>query len=77
MDECARGRSHPIQKRENGADRTNEVHALLNLANLHRDLNDNTQAVQFCQQSLAIASDLGIPLKDDCETLLRELAGDA
>jgi len=53
-----------------------EAHALLNLAKLHHDTNDTTHALHLCQQALAIASDLGIPLKDDCETLLRELAGE-
>jgi len=57
-------------------DRANEAEALLNLAKLHRDTNNSTQALHLCQQALAIASDLGIPLKAECETLLRELNGD-
>jgi len=57
-------------------DRANEAEALLNLAKLHYDTNDTTQALQLCQKALAIASELGIPLKAECETLLRELNGE-
>ena len=45
-------------------------------AKLHHDIDDNPQSLKFCQQALAIASDLGIPPKTDCETLLWELTGD-
>lgn len=56
--------------------RQGEAEALLNLAKLHHDTNDTTQALHLCQQALAIASDLGIPLKAECEELLRELSGE-
>nr|WP_088894923.1 tetratricopeptide repeat protein [Leptolyngbya ohadii] len=54
-------------------DRTNEAKALLNLAKLYHDLNDTPTALPLCQQALALASELGIPLKADCEELLDKL----
>jgi tetratricopeptide (TPR) repeat protein len=53
--------------------REGEAEALKNLADLHQALGEEKVAWQYCQQALAIAIELGIPLKAECEALLSEL----
>ncbi len=53
--------------------RSDEADALKNLAELHQALGKVRVAQQYCQQALALATELGIPLKAECETLLKEL----
>jgi tetratricopeptide (TPR) repeat protein len=54
-------------------DRTNEAEAFKNLAKLHQALVEVEVARQYGQQALALATELGIPLKAECETLLEKL----
>ena len=53
--------------------REGEAEALKNLAELHQALGEVAVARQFCEQALALATELGIPLKAECETLLQAL----
>lgn len=46
---------------------------LKNLAELHPKLGEREQAISYCEEALAIATELGIPLKTGCEKLLEEL----
>ena len=50
-------------------DRTNKAEALKNLAELHQALGEMETARQYCQQALSLATELGIPLKAECEAL--------
>lgn len=54
---------------KNIGDREGESHALRSLAELHQDLGECDVARQYCQQALALATDLGIPLATECEAL--------
>ena len=54
-------------------DRTDEAEALKNLAELHQALGEIETARRYCQQALALATALGIPLAAECEALGREL----
>jgi tetratricopeptide (TPR) repeat protein len=54
-------------------DRANEVEALKNLAELHQSLGKVAVAQQYCQQALALATELDISLKEDCEQLMTNL----
>ncbi|MDX2217100.1 MAG: tetratricopeptide repeat protein [Oculatellaceae cyanobacterium bins.114] len=54
-------------------DRANEAEALKNLAEVHQALGEIKVPREYCQQALAVATELGIPLKADCEKLLEEL----
>jgi tetratricopeptide (TPR) repeat protein len=54
-------------------DRANEAEALKNLAELHQKLGEGAVAREYCEQALALATELGIPLKAQCEKLLEEL----
>jgi tetratricopeptide (TPR) repeat protein len=54
-------------------DRASEAEALKNLAELHQALGAVETARQYGQQALALATELGIPLKAECETLMQEL----
>ena len=51
----------------------NESEALKNLAELHQALGEIGVARQYARQALALATELGIPLKAECEALLAEL----
>ena len=53
--------------------RSDEAETLKNLAELHQALGEVAVAQQYCQQALALATELGIPLKKDCQTLMAEL----
>lgn len=44
-----------------------------NLAELHQALGEGEVARQYAQQALALATELGIPLKTECDALLAEL----
>ena len=50
-----------------------EAEALKNLAELHQALGEVEEARQYCQQALALATKLGIPLAAECQTLMQEL----
>jgi len=54
-------------------DRANEAEALKNLAELHQALGETETARQYGQQALALATELGIPLKAECEALTQKL----
>ncbi len=54
-------------------DRANEAEALKNLAELHQALGDLDLARQYCQQALALATELGLPLAAECEALQLKL----
>jgi tetratricopeptide (TPR) repeat protein len=54
---------------KNIGDREGESHTLRILAELHQDLGECDVARQYCQQALALATDLGIPLATECEAL--------
>ena len=53
--------------------REGEAHALKNLAELHQALGEIEEARQYCQQALALATELSIPLADECRTLQEEI----
>ena len=53
--------------------RPGEAEALKNLAELHQALGEVETARQYGQQALALATELGIPLKAECEALMQEL----
>mgnify|MGYP000293313587 CR=1 FL=1 len=53
--------------------RAGVAEALKNLAELHHALGEVEVARQFCQQALALATELGIPLKAECEALQLKL----
>jgi tetratricopeptide (TPR) repeat protein len=50
-------------------DRNNEAEVFKNLAQLHQALGESELARQYCQQALALATELGIPLVAECEAL--------
>ena len=50
-------------------DKTSEAEALKNLAEVHQALGEGEVARQYCQQALALATELGIPLQEECEAL--------
>lgn len=54
--------------------REGEAEALKNLAELHQALGQLKEARQYCQQALALATELGIPLVEECRQLQEELA---
>ena len=53
--------------------RSLEAEVLKNLAELHQALGAVDTARQYGQQALALATELGIPLKAECEALMQEL----
>jgi tetratricopeptide (TPR) repeat protein len=55
------------------SNRASEAEVLKNLAELHQALGEIETAQQYCQQALVLATELGIPLKAECEALLAEL----
>jgi tetratricopeptide (TPR) repeat protein len=54
-------------------DRSNEAETLKNLAELYQKLGEADVAREYCEQALALATELGIPLKAECETLLQQI----
>lgn len=56
--------------------REGEAETLINLAKVNQDLGKIEVAQRHCQQSLALATDLNIPLKEKCEALMEELKKD-
>ena len=50
-----------------------EAENLKNLAELHQALGEVEVARQYCQHALALATELGIPLTAECQTLMQEL----
>ena len=54
-------------------DRAGEAEALKNLAALHHALGEIEAAREYCQQALALATELGIPLQTECEELNAQL----
>jgi len=54
-------------------DRATEAEVYKNLATLHHQTGRSPLAREFCQQALAIALELGIPLAQDCQTLRDKL----
>lgn len=61
-----------VIKKEIG-DQEGTATTLINLAGLYKVLGDLDLAQQYCQQALALAIELGIPLAAECETLLLEI----
>jgi tetratricopeptide (TPR) repeat protein len=57
-------------------DRANESEALLRLAELHHKTGSIELARQECDRALAIATELGIPLVEECKKLKVELEGE-
>ncbi|NJL91195.1 MAG: ATP-binding protein [Coleofasciculaceae cyanobacterium SM2_1_6] len=53
--------------------RVGEAEALKNLAEIYQILGEVEVARQYCQQGLALARELGIPLAAECEALLLEI----
>jgi tetratricopeptide (TPR) repeat protein len=58
--------------REIGA-RNREVEALKNLTELYQKLGKVKVARQYCEQALVLATELGIPLADECRKLREEI----
>ncbi len=54
-------------------DRANEAEALKNLAEVHQALGERVAARQHGEQALVLATELGIPLKAECEALLQQI----
>ena len=50
-------------------DRAAEAEALKNLAELHQKLGEAEVARGYCEQALALATGLGIPLVEECQQL--------
>lgn len=50
--------------------RGGEAETLKHLAELHQALGEVEVAQQYCQQALALATELGIPLAAECQTLM-------
>ena len=53
--------------------RDSEAETLKNLAELYQGLGEENSAREYCQQALALATELGIPLAEECKTLQQEL----
>jgi tetratricopeptide (TPR) repeat protein len=53
--------------------REDEDEALKNLAELHQALGESEIARQYCQQALALATELDIPLAKECRQLMAQL----
>jgi tetratricopeptide (TPR) repeat protein len=53
--------------------RNGEAEVLKNLVELHQALGEVEVAWQYCQQALELATDLGIPLAEECQKLMEEL----
>lgn len=54
-------------------DKLNQSKVLLNLAELKLAVAEVQASRQYCQQALSLATELGIPLKTECEALLAKL----
>lgn len=54
-------------------DRETESQAFKNLAELYKSLGNINKARQYCQQAFMLATELSIPLKDDCQKLMEDL----
>jgi len=50
-----------------------ETNSLWNLSVLHQKLDQVEIALEYCQQALVLATELGIPLKAECEALQQSL----
>ena len=50
-----------------------EAETLKALAELHYKIGQPNQAMEYCEQALAIATELGIPLAEECQKLKEEL----
>jgi tetratricopeptide (TPR) repeat protein len=50
-------------------ERTNEADVLRNLTELYIEMGETDKAQQFCQQALSLATELEIPIKQECEAL--------
>jgi len=54
-------------------DRTDEAEALMGLGEVYHRIGNKASAQHFCQQALALATELNIPLVKMCEELRREV----
>ncbi|MBD2059038.1 tetratricopeptide repeat protein [Oculatella sp. FACHB-28] len=54
-------------------DRASEAEVLRNLAELHQKLGEADVAREYCEQASALATELGIPLVEECQKLWEEL----
>jgi tetratricopeptide (TPR) repeat protein len=54
-------------------DRATEAFTYCELAKLHQKLGSTETALDYCDQVLALATELGIPLAEECEQLLGEI----
>jgi hypothetical protein len=50
-----------------------EAETLKVLAELHYKIGQPNQALEYCEQALALATELGIPLAEECKKLKEEL----
>ena len=53
--------------------RSGEAETLKKFAELHHALGEIEMARQYCQQALALATELGLPLAAECEALQLKL----
>mgnify|MGYP002777061927 CR=1 FL=1 len=53
--------------------RSGEAATLKKFAHLHQALGEVEVARQYCQQALELATELGIPLTEECQKLMKEL----
>lgn len=53
--------------------RAGAAKALKKMAELYQTMDELNEAQQYCQQALALATELGIPLAAECEALLQEI----
>jgi tetratricopeptide (TPR) repeat protein len=53
--------------------RNNEAETLKALAELHYKIGQPDQALEYCEQALALATELGIPIAEECQKLKEEL----
>jgi tetratricopeptide (TPR) repeat protein len=59
---------------QNIDERYSEAIVCKNLAEIHHELGNLNRAIDFCNQALALTTELGIPLAKDCQELKAKLA---
>jgi tetratricopeptide (TPR) repeat protein len=50
-----------------------EADTLKTLAELHYKIGQPEQAMEYCEKALALATELGIPIAEECQKLKEEL----
>ncbi|MEM7712368.1 MAG: tetratricopeptide repeat protein [Cyanobacteria bacterium P01_A01_bin.68] len=71
--ECLTNNQAALEIFRGVGDRDGKAKVLKNLAELHQALGEVEVACQYCQQALALATELGIPLAEECKKLKEEL----